>query len=76
MDLPKHAFRDQKLPKGFAPFNVQGIGPNVYVTYAKQDDDQMDDVPGDGLGYVDVFTPEGDLIQRLDHGQFLNAHGA
>lgn len=71
--VSKKAFRDQKLPKGFAPFNVQGIGPNVYVTYAKQDDVQMDDVPGDGLGYVDVFTPDGDLIQRLDHGNFLNA---
>jgi uncharacterized protein (TIGR03118 family) len=73
VDLPKHAFRDQKLPKGFAPFNIQGIGPNVYVTYAKQDDEQMDDVPGEGLGYVDVFTPEGELLQRLDHGNFLNA---
>lgn len=72
-DVSKHAFRDNKLPKGFAPFNIQGIGPNVYVTYAKQDDDQMDDVPGDGLGYVDVFTPQGDLIQRLEHGKFLNA---
>jgi len=73
VDAPKHAFRDQKLPKGFAPFNVQGIGPNVYVTYAKQDDDKEDDVPGAGLGYVDAFTPDGDLLQRLDHGKFLNA---
>ena len=73
VDLPKHAFRDQKLPKGFAPFNIQGIGPNVYVTYAKQDEDAEDDVPGPGLGFVDVFTPEGELLQRLDHGNFLNA---
>jgi uncharacterized protein (TIGR03118 family) len=72
-NVSKKAFRDQKLPKGFAPFNIQGIGPNVYVTYAKQDDVQMDDVPGAGLGYVDVFSPEGELLQRLDHGTFLNA---
>lgn len=72
-NVSKKAFRDNKLPKGFAPFNIQGIGPNVYVTYAKQDDDQMDDVPGAGLGYVDVFSPEGELLQRLDHGNFLNA---
>jgi uncharacterized protein (TIGR03118 family) len=72
-NLSKHAFRDQKLPKGFAPFNIQGIGPNVYVTYAKQDDDKMDDVPGAGLGFVDVFSPSGDLLMRLDHGDFLNA---
>jgi uncharacterized protein (TIGR03118 family) len=73
VDVSKHMFRDQKLPKGFAPFNVQGIGPNIYVTYAKQDDDKMDDVPGEGLGYVDVFSPEGELLQRLEHGKFLNA---
>ena len=46
VDASKHAFRDQKIRKGFAPFNVQGIGPNVVVTYAKQDDVAMDDVPG------------------------------
>ncbi len=73
VDVPRHMFRDQHIPKGFAPFNVQGIGPNVYVTYAKQDEDQMDDVPGDGLGFVDVFTRSGELLQRLDHGRFLNA---
>jgi uncharacterized protein (TIGR03118 family) len=73
LDVSKKAFRDQKLPKGFAPFNVQGIGPNVYVTYAQQDEDQMDDVPGAGLGFVDVFSPSGDLLMRLDHGDFLNA---
>ena len=73
LDVSKHAFRDQKLPKGFAPFNVQGIGPNVYVTYAKQDEDAEDDVPGAGLGFVDVFSPSGDLLLRLDHGDFLNA---
>jgi uncharacterized protein (TIGR03118 family) len=72
-DVSKHAFRDQKLPKGFAPFNVQGIGPNIYVTYAKQDEDAEDDVPGAGLGFVDVFSPSGDLLLRLDHGDFLNA---
>jgi uncharacterized protein (TIGR03118 family) len=73
LDVSKHMFRDQKLPKGFAPFNIQGIGPNVYITYAKQDEDKEDDVAGDGLGYVDVFTPDGELLLRLDHGKFLNA---
>lgn len=46
------AFDDEDLPDGFAPFNVPAYGPNVYVTYAKQDDAKHDPVkpgePGDG----------------------------
>ena len=26
------AFRDERIPRGFAPFNVQNIGGNLYVT--------------------------------------------
>ncbi|HET9831398.1 MAG TPA: TIGR03118 family protein [Vicinamibacterales bacterium] len=73
VDIGKHMFRDQKIRKGFAPFNVQGIGPNVYVTYAKQDDEGEDDVPGAGLGFVDVFRADGELLLRLEHGDWLNA---
>ena len=73
VDAPKHAFRDQKIRKGFAPFNVQGIGPNVVVTYAKQDDKGEDDVPGAGLGFVDVFRADGELLLRLEHGDWFNA---
>jgi uncharacterized protein (TIGR03118 family) len=67
------SFKDPHIPHGFAPFNVQNIGGNLYVSYAKQDEDGGDDVPGPGLGYVDVFTPQGKLIQRLEHGDWLNA---
>jgi hypothetical protein len=28
------AFTDSNLPAGFAPFNVQNIGGDVYVAYA------------------------------------------
>jgi uncharacterized protein (TIGR03118 family) len=67
------AFVDHHIPKGFAPFNVQNIGGNLYVAFAKQDEDAADDVPGPGLGFVDVFTPQGQLIQRLEHGDWLSA---
>ena len=66
------AFEDHKLPKGFAPFNVQNIGGNLYVTFAKQDDAKHDEVDGPGLGFVDVFSPHGQLLQRLQHGDWLN----
>jgi uncharacterized protein (TIGR03118 family) len=71
--LDEHAFKDDYLPHGFAPFNIQGIGRNLYVTYAKQDADRHDDVAGAGLGFVDVFSTRGRLLARLQHGAFLNA---
>jgi uncharacterized protein (TIGR03118 family) len=71
--VPDDAFDDDRIPHGFAPFNIQGIGHNLYVTYAKQDDTQHDDVAGAGLGFVDVFTTRGRLLARLQHGRFLNA---
>jgi uncharacterized protein (TIGR03118 family) len=66
-------FDDDSLPPGFAPFNVQNIGGNIYVSYALQDSDKMDDVPGAGLGYVDVFSKTGRLLLRLQHGPWFNA---
>jgi uncharacterized protein (TIGR03118 family) len=71
--MPKDAFDDDRTPRGFAPFNIQGVGRNLYVTYAKQDDTQHDEVPGAGLGFVDVFSTRGQLLARLQHGGFLNA---
>ena len=71
--VPHWAFHDDDIPRDFAPFNIQGIGPNLYVTYAKQDDTQHDDVPGAGLGFVDVFSTQGQLLARLQHGRWLNA---
>src|SRR6185369_11180518 len=73
--LPKtiDAFQDSAIPAGFAPFNVQNIDGAIYVTYAKQDDEKHDDVPGPGNGYVDRFTAEGRLVQRLDHGPWMNS---
>jgi uncharacterized protein (TIGR03118 family) len=73
--ISEEQFDDDSLPRGFAPFNVQGVGPNIYVTYAKQDAAKHDPVkPGDpGDGFVDVFNRHGHLLQRLQHGDWLNA---
>ena len=43
------------------------------MTYAKQDDDAEDDVAGEGLGFVDVFDPNGHLIHRVATRGRLNA---
>jgi uncharacterized protein (TIGR03118 family) len=69
----EEAFDDDRLPRGFAPFNIQNIGGSLFVTFAMQDAQRHDDVPGAGLGYVDAFTPSGRLERRFEHGSWLNA---
>ena len=69
----EHAFEDEQIPKGFAPFNIQNIGGNLYVAYAKQDQAKTFVTSGAGLGFVDVFSPQGRLLLRLQHGNWFNA---
>ena len=57
--LPAGAFTDPNLPKGYAPFNMQVLNNQLYVTYAKQDDTKHDDVAGPHRGFVDVFNLDG-----------------
>lgn len=71
--LPAGAFVDPTIPTGFAPFGIQAINGNIYVTYAKQDADRHDDVKGMGLGYVNVFDPNGKLLDRVASKGKLNA---
>jgi uncharacterized protein (TIGR03118 family) len=67
------AFTDRKIPKGFAPFGIQNLNGNIYVTFAKQDADAHDDVKGRGNGFVDEFDTSGNLIGRLQHGKYFNS---
>jgi uncharacterized protein (TIGR03118 family) len=46
---------------------------DLYVTYAKQDEDKEDDVAGTGNGFVDVFDTDGNFIQRVDSRGKLNS---
>jgi uncharacterized protein (TIGR03118 family) len=66
-------FKDAKLPKGYAPFGIQALSGNVFVTYAQQDAAKHDDVAGGGFGYVDEFTPDGKLVARVASGGRKNA---
>jgi uncharacterized protein (TIGR03118 family) len=60
-----NSFSDPTVPAGFAPFGIHNIGGNLYVTFAKQDAGKEDDAAGPGNGFVDVFAPNGDLVQRV-----------
>ena len=67
------AFLDSHLPKGYAPFNVQAVGAQIVVTYAKQDAAKIDEVAGPGRGYVTIYSPDGTLQMRLKRGSWFNA---
>ena len=67
------SFSDPDIPDGFAPFNIQNLDGQLYVTYAKQDADKHDDVAGEGHGFVDVFDTDGNFIQRVAMRGQLNS---
>jgi uncharacterized protein (TIGR03118 family) len=69
----RHAFTDPNLPDGFAPFGIQLINGDLYVSYAKQDAHRHDDVAGLGNGFVDIFSTTGLLQGRLISGGALNS---
>jgi uncharacterized protein (TIGR03118 family) len=67
------SFIDPSLPAGFAPFNIQNLVGNLYVTYAKLDGSGHDAVAGPGNGFVDVFDTNGNFMKRLVTGGPLNS---
>src|SRR2546425_402584 len=73
VSLGEEALEAEGIPRGFAPFNIQNIGGTLFVTYAKQDAARHDDVAGDGLGFVEIFTPAGKHIGHLQHGPWFNS---
>jgi len=59
-----NSFTDSTIPSGFAPFGIQDIGGQLYVTYASQS--------GGSGGYVDIFTESGTFVKRFTQGKPLN----
>ncbi len=57
----------------FAPFGIQNINGNLYVTFALQNAVHHDDVGGAGNGFVDVFDTNGNLIRRFASQGTLNS---
>ena len=67
----KELSNDCPLPgQCFAPFGIQNINGDLWVTYALQNAAKHDDVAGPGNGFVDVFNTAGHLLRRFA------AHGA
>jgi uncharacterized protein (TIGR03118 family) len=69
----KGSFTDPTVTaQGFAPFDVQVLNGQLYVTFAKQDDMKHDDVKGAGNGFVDQFSPDGKSFVRIASGDPTN----
>jgi len=58
------SFTDPSIPAGFAPFGIQDIGGQVYVSFAS--------TSGASGGYIDIFSETGTLVKHLTHGKPLN----
>ena len=66
------SFIDPNIPEGYAPFNIRTINNMLYVTYAYVSEDGEDST-GAGLGFVDVYWPNGSLSKRFATQGTLNA---
>jgi len=66
-------FVDPSLPAGFLPYNIQTIGVNLYVQYAKADPITHRAATTPNTGIVDVFNLNGVMQQRLATNTNLNS---
>jgi uncharacterized protein (TIGR03118 family) len=58
------SFTDATIPVGFAPFGIQDIAGQLYVTYAN--------TSGGSGGFVDIFKEDGTFVKRFAKGAPLN----
>ena len=57
----------------WSPFNIQNVGGNLVVTWAKREPGSTDELHGPGLGRVTIHDVNGRLLRRLQSGPWLNA---
>jgi len=67
-------FTDPGLPSGYAPFNIQNIGGELLIAYAKVNPAEPDEeLAGDGFGFVSAFGTDGTFHGRIASRGELNA---
>lgn len=70
------SFFDPKVQHGYAPFGIQNIGGNLWVTYAQQDAAKHDPVNKPAHGFVSVFDTDGNLLRHFtQHGHLSSPWG-
>ena len=65
-------FTDPNLPAQYSPFNIQKIGDQLYVLYAKVGADG-NEIHAAGLGIVDIFNTDGSFVKRFISNGELNS---
>ena len=65
-------FRDFGIPNGYAPFNIQNVENNLFVTYAKVGSDGRS-AAGRGDGFVNIYRSNGRFLRRFASRGVLNA---
>src|ERR1700730_2603320 len=69
-------FVDPKIPPGYAPFGIQNIDGDFFVTSSTQHKVRQDALAGPGRGFVDVFDTDGHLLRRFaSHGPLNSPWG-
>jgi len=69
-------FTDPKVQHGYAPFGIQAINNQIWVTYALQDAAKHDPVNKPAHGFVSVFDTDGNLISHFaQHGHLSSPWG-
>ena len=66
-------FIDPDIPAGYAPFGIESIDGNLFVSYALQDAAKHDDMKGPGHGFIDIFDTDGHLVRRFASRGPLNS---
>src|SRR5262245_21048331 len=67
------SFDDPAVPDRFAPFNIQNLGNELYVTYARKG---RNGDPSAGGGFVSVFDLNGHFLRRIEsHGRLNEPWG-
>jgi uncharacterized protein (TIGR03118 family) len=70
------AFNDPRIQAGYAPFGIQAINGQLWVTYAMQDATKHDPVNKPAHGFVSVFDTDGNLTNHFtQHGHLSSPWG-
>jgi uncharacterized protein (TIGR03118 family) len=67
------SFTDPKMERGYAPFGIQTINGNLWVTYTVQDQAKHNPVNRPNHGIVDVFDTSGNFVRRFVGHNRLNS---
>lgn len=71
--LPGTAFQPPTGGSGYAPFGIQAIEGQIFVTWALQDAAGDEEVTGPGLGFVEAYDADGNFLFEVARHGGLNA---